>query len=483
MTTIPKQNDESIRGLCLEYTNLSEADIVQLEDMANKLLLIAELTGTDIFIDALTSNGIDAIVLAWAHPKDKSVYLESVVGQLAYATREPAVYQAFTTKEIVRNVRGISQEGGHIDQTVVPLRNESNDVIGVLIMERDISKEIQQEEQVKFLSQTAEQLSSKLMSLTMKGKGSTWEEWLGNGIFVINFTGQITHANKTAEQMHRKCFGRDAVGENLLSILSYPSLRELLKGMESPTEMTFEHGSYLMQAHPRITCGEISGCVVSFKDITELRQKERELNAQSIIIREIHHRVKNNLQNVVSLLRLQMNNLQSEVVKREFETCVNRILSIAQVHDIFAHQSWDFVDMFKLAEDILYKLVNNFSMPGQNIKKIVQGQSVRIPASQAVPMALVINELVTNSLKHGIKSAPYGEISIFIEESAGNVHILLADSGTGPLLSCRQESGQLGLYIVKLLVCEQLEGSFSLERCGGSTVAKVSFLLRKVEKL
>jgi two-component sensor histidine kinase/PAS domain-containing protein len=481
MEKILKQNDCSFYTLCTQYTELSVADIDQLQDMADKLLFIAELTETDIFIDALTSNGVDAIVLAWAHPPNRSVYRQTVVGQLAYATREPAVYQAFTTQKSIRNVRGISQEDRHIDQTVVPLWNKNNQVIGVLIMERDISKEIRQEEQMKFLSQTADQLSSKLMSLSMTGL--TWKEWLGNGVFVIDRVGQITYANQHAEKMYLDCCDNRVIGGDLLAVLAYSSLEDLLTGMEHPLEMNFEQASYLMQAQPLTTCGKISGGVVSFQDITKLREKEREINAQNIIIRETHHRVKNNLQNVVSLLRLQMGNSQSEVVRREFETCIQRILSIARVHDVFAHQSVDYIDIFKLAEDVLAQLVQTFSFPEQRIRTAVRGQAVKIPASQAVPIALVINELVTNSLKHGIKIAPYGEISILLEKSEDHIYILLADSGMEPLLACRPENGQLGLYIVNLLICEQLDGTFSLERCGGSTVAKVSFPLRKAEDL
>ena len=103
--------------------------------------------------------------------------------------------------------------------------------------------------------------------------------------------------------------------------------------------------------------------------------------------------------------------------------------------------------------------------------------------SQAVPMALVINELVTNSLKHGVGQNPYGEISILVEESAGTVHIMVADSGSNLVLTKPSgQGGHLGLYIVNLLICDQLEGGFQLERQGGSTVAKVSFLLSNAEE-
>ncbi len=469
-----------LRKLCIHHTNLDMQDIAFLENMAGQLTFIAELTGTDIFIDALSSNDIDAIVLAWAHPGNRSLYSDSVVGQMAYAIREPAVYQAFYTAGIVRNVRGVSQEGVPIEQTVVPLRNENNKVIGVLIMERDISAEIRQEEQVEFLSQTADHLSNTLMSLSMTG--FAWEEWLGNGIFVVNHKGQITYANKNAIRIYGELGGESTLGSDLAAALSFSSLTDMLEGLKEPVDFRFGDTRYLVQAHPLLTSGEVSGCVVSLQDVRELRQKEHELNVQSAIIREIHHRVKNNLQNVVSLLRLQMRRSESAIIQAEFTACVNRILSIAGVHDAFAYQRWDSINLQDLAEYVLSKAVESFAPAEQKIKTAVQGQAVMIPASQAVPLALVINELVTNSLKHGIKDLPDGEISIFIEESEDLVHLMVADSGAELDISLRQgqdriNQSHLGLYIVKLLICEQLGGKFQLERRGGATVANISFSL------
>jgi len=470
----------SLHELCNIYTDLVAEDVHFLQDLAEKLSCVSELTGTDIFIDALTTNRKDAIVLAWACPPGRrSLYSRSVVGEIAYATREPAVYQSFSSGKTMR-LRGVSQEGIPIAQTVVPLMNSAGRIIGVLIMERDISSEIRQEEQVEFLSEAAEGLSSTLMSLTMTG--FPWEEWLGNGIFVLGVNGKITYANKNAAWLYRQNVGNEPISNDLLSTLRYESLRDLLAGLKEPVEYDFGDTSYLFQAHPLVAYGDVSGCVVSFQDVTELRRKERQLNAQSAMIREIHHRVKNNLQNVVSLLRLQMHRSESDLVRSEFEACINRILSIARVYDVFAFQSSEPIDLLELAGYILEKLVDNFAMPDQEIKTTVQGKPVKIAAGQAVPMALVINELVTNSLKHGVKSAPTGEISIFVEETDGTVNMLVADSGSEYVDSpSNNPEGKLGLYIVNILICEQLSGEFNLERCGGSTVAKVSFLINDEE--
>ncbi len=478
---MPEQRLPSLRELCLQYTDLELDDIHQLEIMASQISFVSELTETDIFIDALTSNGIDAIVLAWAPPRQNSLYRRSVVGELAYATREPAVYQVFSAGEMVRNVRGVSQERVPIAQTVVPLHNKIRHIIGVLIMEKDITAEVRQAEQVEFLSQTAERLSSTLMSFSMTN--STWEDWLGNGIFVLNLKGEITYANRNAARMYRKARGCEPLSSDLMAVLGYQSVQGMLEGIKTPMEFSFGNEVFLFQAHPLVTYGDLSGCVVSLQDVTELRRKEKQLNMQSTIIREIHHRVKNNLQNVVSLLRLQLNRSRSAAVQAELSACINRVFSIAQVHDIFAQQNWDSINLLDLAEGILTKLVESSTLPDQQIKTAVQGRSVRIPATQAVPMALVINELVTNSLKHGVGSDLYGEISILVEESAGTVHLMVADSGAKLVPPQNQgKGGPLGLYIVNLLICEQMEGCFHLERQGGSTVAKVSFSLSNTEE-
>ena len=470
-----------MRDLCLQYTDLTDADIDLLEKMEAQLPFIAELNETDIFIDAPANNGVDAIVLAWARPEKHSLYGHSVVGEIAYATREPAVYQTFSTGEMVRNVRGVSQEGVPIAQTVVPLRNDAGRVVGVLIMEKDISEEIRQEARFEFLSEAADQLSNTLMALSMTG--SSWEEWLGNGLFVLNHEGAVTYANRNAARMYRQYCGGEPLGGRLMDRLSCRTMEELVDKLANPMEFEFGSASFIFQSHALVAYGGLSGCVLSMQDVSELRRKERELNAQSAAIREIHHRVKNNLQNVVALLRIQMNRSQSKVVKAEFNTCINRILSISQVHDVFAHQNWDYIDLKELAEYILNKLIEAFSMPRQQITASIRGQTVRIDSAQAVPMALVINELVTNSLKHGIKSSPYGEISILVEEAGGKNHIVVADSGKDLALDWADEKrSNMGLYIVKLLICDQLKGTFRLERCGGATVATVSFPICNAEE-
>jgi two-component sensor histidine kinase len=465
----------NFKSLCKRYTNLSETDIEILEQVSVHLPCISELTGNDIFIDALTRNNIDAIVLAWAKPTGYSLYSTSVVGELAYHTNEPAVYHTLKTGELNRDVRGISQEGVPIAQTVAPILNRNQQIIGVLIMERNIAKELQQEEKVEFLSYSAEKLSSTLMFLSIAEKN--FEEWLGNGIFVLNKKGEITYANKNAAKIFKQLAGKEALGTKFFIL--FPncfSMSEIFECLKKPLEI-HENGSfYRFQSYPLISHGQLSGCAISVQDLTDLKKKEQELNTQSIIIKEIHHRVKNNLQNIAAVLRLQMRRSESDAVKTEFLASINRIMSIALVHEVFAVQNWDITDLDEFCKRILTLLIESSGVFSEKIHTKVEGTAIKVSSNQAIPLALVINELITNSIKHGICPSEGGQIIISVNEKNGMINLIISDSGSkANKQSLRIPKKGLGMQIVESLVQDELEGFFRFERKNGITRAMIFF--------
>jgi len=470
-----------IRELCAKHTNLIPSDIAIIESMAAHLPAIAALTGSDIFIDALTLNGEDSIVLAWAPPLEKSLYHENVIGQLALVDSEPAVYKTIKSGEISRDVQGTTQEGIPVSQTISAIRNETGHIVGVLIMEQDITKQLWQEERVAFLSQTAEQLGNTLMHLSMTE--STFEAWLANGLFIINKCGKIIYANKPAKKLIESK-GIEKVINSDFNVI-FPdciTLNQLLDKLKDPVEISLEDECYRVEAFPLIMDSEISGCAISVQDVTDLRNKEHELNIKSTIIREIHHRVKNNLQNVASILRLQMRRSESELVKNEFKESINRLASIALVHELYATQTWDTINLIELAQRILDNTIQNESLPGHHISAHVEGAQVTLGSNQAIPLSLVINELVTNSLKHGIAPVGEGEIIIRITEDESNVNLIVTNSGypSGkPWPEVPKSS--LGLQIVEALAVRQLGGTFALERSGDYMHATVGLPRKNLE--
>lgn len=475
------EDQARIRKLCLEYTALLDTDICQLEALGKQLLRIATLNDTDIFIDAPLKKGNASIVLAWAHADTlSSLYKKSVVGEIAYAECEPAVYRATLFGEKSTNVRGLSQEGVPIAQTVVPIQNAKGEIIGALIMEKDISAKIEQEKQVEFLTQTADHLSQTLMSLAKTGCG--WDDWNVGGIFVLNPEGNITYANRQGSVIARNLWQGDVMQKNLQKFLGHQSLTSLVEDLWNTKNMQYGSASYIFRAYSLISQGILSGCVVSVQDVTELREKERCIDMQSVIIEEINHRVKNTLQNVISLLYMQIRRTESTKVKEEFLACINRILSIAKVYEVFTYQSKDVVNLKELTGYIMEKIIESGTLPDQQVKTNVRGTEVFLQAKQAVPIALVLNELLSNAVKHGLKNCVHsGEVNITISEDAGMVMIRIENNGNEiKEKETKKERKKLGLYLVKLLICEQMGGKFELLQEKGLVVANIFFPLREL---
>ncbi|QOX64064.1 histidine kinase [Anoxybacterium hadale] len=462
-----------IMELCKDYTDLTDEDIQILIEYDEKIGSIALLTSNDIFIDALTSNHKDSVVLAWAKPEKKSLYNKSVVGDLAYSENEPGVYKTITTGKVSRAISGVSQEGVPIAQTVVPIRNR-NKIIGVLIMERDITREIEQEQEVNVLKETVEFLKKSLMELNIVE--SYFADWFNNGIFVLNSECRIIYVNKAAHDLYIREENKEPMGNDLSKLLgTFRDLNDMLSKISSPTEIGLRDEVYNLHIHPIGIQDELEGAVIIAQDMTELRIKEREIQGKDMLIREIHHRVKNNLQNIAAILQLQMRRTNSEEARTSFQASISRIMSIAAAQNVFSRQNIDTVKLKELLGYVMNTTLESYKFEYQNILAAVEGRNVEISSSQAIPVALIANEVVSNAMKHGIKGDETGEIRININENENMVIMEFYDSGKNDLNYDSRNENKLGLQIVKALSTEQLDGTFTLSKVNGETKAEVIF--------
>lgn len=459
--------------LCKDYTDLSDEDIQILAEYGEKIDSMALLTSNDIFIDALTSNGEDSVVLAWARPEKKSLYNKSVVGDLAYSENEPGVYKTITSGKVSRAISGVSQEGVPIAQTVVPIKNQDK-VIGVLIMERDITREIEQEQEVNVLKETVEFLKKSLMELNIVE--SYFADWFNNGIFVLNSECKIIYVNKAAHDLYAREENKDPMGNDLSKLLgTFKDLNDMLSKISSPTELAIRDEVYNLHIHPIGLQDDLEGAVIIAQDMTELRIKERELQGKDMLIREIHHRVKNNLQNIAAILQLQMRRTNSEEARNSFQASISRIMSIAAAQNVFSRQNLDTVKLKELLSYVLNTTLDSYKWEDQNILAVVEGRNVEISSSQAIPVALIANEVISNSMKHGIKGDENGEIRININENENIITMEFYDSGKNDLILDSNDESKLGLQIVKALSKEQLGGTFVISKVNGETKAEIVF--------
>lgn len=210
----------------------------------------------------------------------------------------------------------------------------------------------------------------------------------------------------------------------------------------------------------------------------EMRAREAaegELDTRRRMMLEMHHRIKNNLQTVADLLSLEMARVNGRTPDESLRDSVARIKSIAAAHELLSPDQINTTDITALAHRVAETAQAAQVGPDQNIRVQVDGPTIFLPSKSATAFALVINELVSNSLEHGFKGARAGEVAITLDQNDGSVSVEVKDDGTGlvPGFDLVQNAG-LGLRIVKNLVERDLAGSIRLIGEAG-TRAEIQF--------
>jgi hypothetical protein len=233
------------------------------------------------------------------------------------------------------------------------------------------------------------------------------------------------------------------------------------------------HGSVVqLRSIPLVVDGNRTGALILVRDVTELRRRERELMTKDATIREIHHRVKNNLQTVAALLRLQARRLHAPEARAALDEAVRRVGSIAVVHETLSHAPEESVDFDDIADRVAM-MAGEVSVTEVRVVPKLTGSFGLLSAAMATPLAMVLTELLQNALQHGF---PYptkeeGFIEVAATREPERLTVTVADSGVGlPADFDLDQTTSLGLQIVRTLVVSELGGRLRIApRPGGGT--------------
>lgn len=205
------------------------------------------------------------------------------------------------------------------------------------------------------------------------------------------------------------------------------------------------------------------------------------LQVRTTLMQEMHHRVKNNLQQIASLLRLQLRHSEYKSLEVALNDVLSRILAIAAVHDLLSRDDLDHVGIRSIADALVQHQQASIISPEKHIAFQVRGADVHLNMNQATQIALVLNELILNALEHGFEQADRGDIHVNVEERDEEIGIWVSDNGDrlpGDFDLARDS--HLGLQIVESLV-RALGGNFSLRDVQDWTVAEVKFVRQSSE--
>ena len=237
-----------------------------------------------------------------------------------------------------------------------------------------------------------------------------------------------------------------------------------------------------LRAIPLVVNGLRTGALVLVRDVTELRHRERELMTKDATIREIHHRVKNNLQTVAALLRLQARRMDAPEGRAALEEAVRRVGSIATVHETLSHAPEEIVDFDEVAHRVA-AMAGEVSAAEVRVKPELRGRFGLLPSAVATPLALVLAELLQNALQHGLaqcaEGGPAGSLEVSVTRAPDRLTVSVQDNGVGlPEEFDLDSTTSLGLQIVRTLVVAELGGKLEVKpRAGGGTRAEVDLPL------
>ena len=284
---------------------------------------------------------------------------------------------------------------------------------------------------------------------------------VGDGFLRIDAEGRVVYASPNAVSVYRRLgLTADLTGLDLAE-----TTRRLVPAARRPDEETLsavlgglaardtEIGSdtvLILRAIPLRPTGEHIGALVLLRDVTDLRRRDRELVTKDATIREIHHRVKNNLQTVAALLRLQARRIDSESGREALEEAVRRVGSIAIVHETLS-QAFDEQVAFDEVADRLRVMVAEVGSHGAEVTSVRDGSFGTLPAEIATPLAMVLTEVLQNAVEHGFGHAAgeAGTITLTVRRLVGRLHVSVEDDGRGlPAGFDADESSSLGLSIV-----------------------------------
>jgi len=236
---------------------------------------------------------------------------------------------------------------------------------------------------------------------------------------------------------------------------------------------------YVEASAAKVTYRGEPASLAYLRDITERRKADEQikvsLREKEVLLKEVHHRVKNNLQVISSLLSLQAQTVKDDETRRLLEESRNRVKSMAYIHmQLYQSKNFAQIDFAPYVRSLAKNLLESHRKNGEAVSLDVRVDDIFLSLDTAIPCGLIINELISNALEHAFRNAPEGRITVDLHRD-GKKHVLVvSDNGIGiPHEIDVQNTESLGLQLVSALV-NQIEGSLNLERDQG-TAFKVSF--------
>ena len=467
ISTPQDKNKLKVRELCLQSSSLGEEEIGRLESIMDNFQFISDLLATDLMVYVGAKKKDDYVLVDLKRPHGHpTLFLDSSVGRIVSSKSEPFVKKSFDLGKKTVGVYGVVIAGRPTQQVVYPIYHYVK-IIGALSFEKDLY--LTESLLGKNWNKVADDLVGALNQKRHKLKH--WPSLVGQEGFILkdNFD-QLLYISYMAQNLLVSVLGlRDiSVGGKLSLMLKdfHPDVVQsepvinLVKKRYSGIGGTLQITSFDLSEKNKIHV---------LRDISELSLKEKEIKVKGALVKEIHHRVKNNLNAVAALLRMQLRRSSDVAVKEAFKQAILRLDSITLVHEFLAHaDNVQIVDIGQMIKDIVRNLQHTLGYEEKRITVSINCSSgFYLESEQAVSVALIVNELVSNCYEHAFKDMLIGEVIIDLfwnDENKTNFTLVVTDNGVGIPESFKKDNPEsLGWHIINTLVTEDLNGKISIK--------------------
>jgi two-component sensor histidine kinase len=472
----------SIEDYVQGRSSLSPDQIHRLRELVADWQLLSDLSFADLILWVPLRKDFKSwptgyVAVAHIRPTTAATLfpLDVIGDEISYGAR-PHIDQALSGAEIVRDTQPEALGDHMVKEETIPVMVGEH-VIGVISRHRD-SDLMRQPSRLEL---NYREIAHNLYRMIAEGTfpypdaGSLFDPAprVGDGLIRLDVNGVISYASPNA----RSAFSRlgwvseveghvlGDVAQSLARVRPDAHEETIALGLTGKAlkrvEIENVGGTIDFTVLPLIRSGDRIGAIVMLNNVTELRRRERELVTKDATIREIHHRVKNNLQTVSALLRLQARRIEDPGASAALNEAVRRIASIALVHETLSNSR----DSSVAFDDVLDSLVTHALelSPRMNELRIDRtGSFGSLEPRIATPLALVITELIHNALEHGLAEEGLA-LGIHVSSSASELSVTISDDGVGfPEGFDIATSPNLGLQIVRTLTENELRGTLSL---------------------
>jgi two-component sensor histidine kinase len=491
----------TLSELVEQHTTLSPADVDHLHRLAADWQLLADLSFADLLLWVRTKDAYDEpafLCVAQVRPTTApTAYQTDQVGRLLSEDEADGIAVSEVQGRIWREGDPVWSGDVPSRREAIPVRREEG-VIAVVGRDTNLAAtRVPSQLELNYL-RTADDLCRMVTDGSFPPGGDPGEissaPRVGDGLVRLDADGIVEYASPNAQSAYRRMgMTGDLVRENLAALTASLADDPLAGGEAGEgmlaaltgefavrTEIEAHGATVLLRALPLRPQQEPIGAVVLVRDVTEIRRRDRQLLTKDATIREIHHRVKNNLQTVAALLRLQARRVSTEDARAALQESVRRVSSIAMVHETLSLSLDETVDFDKVADRVA-SMVGEVAAPETEVTLRREGSFGVLPAEIATPLAMVATELLQNAFEHAFAPSETGEVVLAAHRWRGVLHVTVADSGCGlPAEFDLEGSERLGLQIVRALVTGELGGTLELRpRREGGTEAVVVLPLNR----